>query len=250
MRSVLVLRRIDEFTRSLAEDGISVVNCPVIRTAPVDDLTDLENLIDSIADIDAIFITSASAASVLARYANKIIDDFHGRLIVLGRSSSDILEGTGLEVEFVERASSARELLDAIGIEHFKGAQVLFVRGDRSLRTIPKRLSGISQVQEAIVYRTMDVKIPGKLRKVILRDLEAEQIAMACFFSPSGVESFDRQIGLKQLANVAIGAIGETTADSLLERGAECHLVASVSNGQRFADEVIEYLEETVGGID
>ena len=250
MRSVLVLRQQDDLSRILETREIPVINCPVIQTESVDDLTDLEKIIDGIDDFDAIFITSHSAAGVLVRYAEKIKAKFRGRLIILGRRSFDILKDTGLELRFDDRASSASELLDVLGIESFRGSRVLFIRGERSLRTIPERLSGIARVEEATGYRTIDFEVPGELKESILRDLDAEQIGMVCFFSPSGIESFDRQIGLDRLANVSIGSIGETTALALRERGVQVHLIASISEGSVFAAEVVEYLRKRGGGTD
>ena len=250
MRSVLVLRRRDEFSRTLESRGLPVINCHVIETEPIEDLTEFEKIIERIGDLDAIFLTSVSAANVLARYAETVRAGFQGRLIVLGRRSFDILKDTGLEIEFDERASSARELLDGLDIERFKGSRVLFIRGERSLRTIPERLGGIAEVEEAIVYRTKEIEIPGELKQRILRDLEDGEIAMACFFSPSGVESFERQIGLDQLAKVEIGSIGETTAVALRERGVQVGLIASISEGTVFAAEIVDRLQQRGGGID
>jgi len=250
MGTVLVLRQRDEFSRTLESRDIPVINCPVIQTEPVDDLTEFEKIVERIDDFNTIFLTSHSAAGVLARYIDAVKARFRGRVIVLGRRSFDILKDTGLEIDFDERASSASELLDALGIERFKGSRVLFIRGERSLRTIPERLGSVAQVEETIVYRTIDIEIPDDSKDRILRHLEDEEIAMACFFSPSGVESFDRQIGLDRLANVSIGSIGETTALALRERGVQVHLIASISEGSVFAAEIVEYLEKRGGGID
>lgn len=250
MRSVLVLRDRDEFSRALESRGISVINCPVIQTEPVDDLAAFEKLVNRLDDFNEIFVTSHSAAGVLARQIDAVKAGFRGRLIVLGRRSFDILKDTGLDIYFDERASSANELLDGLGIGRFWGSRVLFIRGERSLRTIPERLGGIAEVVEAIVYRTNDAEISRELKESIVRDLKADQIAMACFFSPSGVESFERQIGLDRLANVEIGSIGETTASALRDRGMHVHLIASVAEGSVFASEIVEHLQMSGGGID
>src|SRR5690606_19286599 len=127
MRSVLVLRQRDEFSRTLESRDIPVINCPVIQTEPVDDLTEFEKIIERINDFNTIFITSHAAAGVLARYIDAVKARFRGRVIVLGLRRFDILKDTGLEIDFDERASSASVLLDGHDIESFKRSRALCI---------------------------------------------------------------------------------------------------------------------------
>ena len=250
MRSVLVLRDADEFSRVLIEGGVDVINCPVIRTEPLDDLSELERAIESAGEYDQIMLTSAAAAEVLKRYANKLQTLFRGQVIVLGRSSFDILKSTGLNVDIDDGAANARELLEGGGVERFRKMRVLFVRGERSLRTIPEALKGIAEVDQAVVYRTVDQEITEDMAIRIREKLDAGRIAMACFFSPSGVESFHRQAGLEHLAKTAIAAIGSTTAESIMRHGMAVDLISSNPEGRRFAREVLDHMKASGGGID
>jgi uroporphyrinogen-III synthase len=249
MRRVLVMRPRDEFTRILENGCVPVISCPVIRTEPIDDLAGLDLVLDRIADYDAIFLTSAAAAGVLKGYIKRLRDTFRGQLVVLGRSSFDILKDTGLNLEFDERVTNVHALLDRPGVERFRNKQVLFVRGERSLRTIPERLGSMATVDEAIVYRTIEVEIQEELKAEILNGISKGEIAMICFFSPSGIESFDRQMGLNLLTAIDFAAIGETTATCLREYGIEVHMVASLPEVPHFAKEVLSYLGRPSGGI-
>jgi uroporphyrinogen-III synthase len=240
MRSVLVLRHYDEFSQTLANAGIPIINCPVIRTEPLDDLTHFEDLVGRLNDYSAIFITSAAAADILASRLKR--SEYKGEIVILGHRSFDILKDKGIELIFDERVVNAVELFEAAAIDRFRGSRVLFIRGERSLRTIPERLSGIAEVDEAVVYRTVNIEIAEAMKDEIREKIETGSVSIACFFSPSGVDSFDDQFGAEVLGAVRIAAIGQTTAKALRDRGLEVDVVASNPEGSLFAADVLKYL--------
>ena len=83
-----------------------------------------------------------------------------------------------------------------------------------------------------VVYRNERVPIE---RESIDREFD-----WICFFSPSGVRSFISQVGPDLLGRSRIAAIGPTTADFLGRNGQHVDLVASASNAETFAAEIIE----------
>src|SRR5687767_5743641 len=102
MRQVLVVRHEDDFSRTLAANGYSVINCPVIRTETLEDLSALENAVSRLDNFDGVFITSAPAAEIFAGSASNNLASYRGRVFVLGRRSFDILKGTLADVFFDE----------------------------------------------------------------------------------------------------------------------------------------------------
>lgn len=242
MREILVLRAEDEFSRRLAAGGFAVINCPVIATEPLHDLSGLQRALSSPVAVDGLFVTSAAAAAVLAGCIGKT--EFKGRVFVLGERSFEILKNTGSEVFFNEAATSAAEMLDAIGMARLAGKRFLFVRGERSLRSIPERLVGVADIEDAVVYRTRDVIVDDAQKQDIRNRAAAGSIAMTCFFSPSGAQSFAMQIGADILGRTKVAAIGRTTADALRAFGVEPDVVGQ--RPQEFAECVIAYLQPHV----
>ncbi|HEV8593888.1 MAG TPA: uroporphyrinogen-III synthase [Pyrinomonadaceae bacterium] len=243
MKEVLVVRGEDEFSRTLMASGFLVINCPVIRTEPLEDLSDLENAVSRLDAIDGVFITSAAAAEIFARYANERLTEYHGRVFVLGQRSFDILKNTAADIVFVETANTAGDMLDAIAADNnLGGKRFLFVRGERSMLTIPEQLNGLADLEEAVVYRTVEIAISDEQKKDVRKKAERGEIAMACFFSPSGVESFVEQFGVDTLRLTRLAAIGETTADMLRGLVLNVDVVAKRAKSEHFAVDVLGHL--------
>lgn len=232
MRSplVLVVRENDSFSDSLREAGFRVVNVPASGTEPLLDLAEAQALIADLAAYDGLFFTSRASAEVFVSISDRAA--FNGKIYALGERSRAVLEKAGFSVE-PNVANSAIELIESFGREEFAGKHLLFVRGERSLRTIPDTLGDISTIDEAVVYRTIEHAID---RNDIPYN---ERIDWICFFSPSGVESFAEQTELSRLNGVLAAAIGTTTAKSADEAGFTVGFVSDASNAAEFAKGLI-----------
>lgn len=245
MTKILVVRRNDDFSRRLTKSGLSVTNCPVVRTEPLEDLSRLRDAISRTDDFDGVFITSAAAAEIFAASVRE--GGYGARIFVLGRRGFDILKDAVTDVVFYDFVGSAEQLVDAIGIEQLRAKRFLFVRGERSMRAIPDKLAGIADVEEVVVYRTVNVPV-AEVEKQGIREKAADrQFAMACFFSPSGVESFVGQFGPGILDLTTLAAIGETTAGALRTYHKKVSVIAR--RPDEFADAVIEYCKPTAKGV-
>ncbi len=245
MTRILVIRREDDFSRMLMANGLSVINCPVIRTEPLADLSGLENTVSRLDRFDGIFITSATAAEIFARHAVSQLRTYRGRVFVLGCRSFDILKDIVADIVFDETANTAGKMVDAIA-DGVSGRRLLFVRGERSLLTIPERLDGEVDVEEAIVYRTVDIAVEDAEKEAIRKESACGTIAMACFFSPSGVESFVKQFGIDILRSTQIAAIGETTKSALRNLDLKVDVVSKRTDSKHFAAAVLEHLNTAV----
>jgi uroporphyrinogen-III synthase len=225
MSIVLITRPEGELDRILIASGFSVINCPVIETVECDDHNELSGYLNDLTGFDGVFVTSRHAAEILAKHGNAPLGDYRGRMFVLGRRSADILNNLAHDVLFYPDAGTADEMLDRVGDEALAGKRWLFVRGDRSAGAIAERLSGISDLTECIVYRTRDLVVPPALKQKIEELSGNGEIDIACFFSPSGVESFARQFGAEMLGKMHLAAIGKTTAKSISDLGFSVDLV-------------------------
>jgi uroporphyrinogen-III synthase len=241
MTQILVARREDEFSRILKAGGFSVINCPVIRTEPIMDLSGLEEAVLRLDRFDGIFITSAAAAEIFTQRALGRLGNYPGRIYVLGRRSFDILKEVGADVVFDQSVNSADEML-AANADDFRGKRFLFVRGERSLNTISKKLHGVAEIEEAVVYRTVDEAVTNDVKKAIREAASRGSITMVCFFSPSSVESFVKQFGTDMLRATRVAAIGNTTAGALRAAGQRVDVVSKEADGKCFAADVLEDL--------
>ena len=232
MRKILIIREFDNFSQILAANGFEIINLPLIETVAIDDSSGLE----TIENYDGVFLTSKQAAEI---FRAKLKTDYRGKVYVLGRRSYEILKDGNLNLHFDASANTAREMLENIEPDELKDKNFLFIRGEKSLRIVPKFLSKIATVDEAVVYETRNVKVEiDKINEL----REKFKFAAICFFSPSAAESFIEQFGAEILHQTIIAAIGKTTAEFFETRDLQVNFVSSKATAEDFAVELIEFL--------
>lgn len=240
---VLVVREFDDFSRILSENGFSVINCPTIITVPLENLSELSTTLDDINRYNGIFLTSVTATEILLRKFREINLNFKGKIFVLGKRSFDLLKNENFELFFDSSANTALEMLKKIPIKNLQTKRFLFVRGERSLRTLPDFLSGIAHVDEVCVYRTEKAAIEINKIELLGKMLNKCEILCACFFSPSAAESFLEQFGTGVLHQTYIATIGNTTAEFFEQRNINVDFISGKASAENFAIELSEYLK-------
>ena len=230
--TVIVARADDAFSQNLREAGIEVVNLELIRSEVIEDLSEFENLISRLDEYDGVFFTSPVAAAVLAAH---VLPPVRPKIYALGNRAVSVLKNAGFEPEAGSTGNTSEELVASYGLEEFTGKRLLFIRGDRSMRTIPDRLAGVATLDEFTVYRTVQLE-PAEEVAAAVRQGSPQWI---CFFSPSAVEAFEKRFGVGE---VTVAAIGDTTAARARALGFEIGLVASKATNSIFAQELLTHL--------
>lgn len=239
--AILVIRSDGKFSSILRGAGFEVVNLELIETKPLEDLSGLREKLAHLSEYDGVFITSAAAARIFVN-ERKGSNGFYGSVYALGERSQTILATAGLNVRTAVEANTAEEMLNAFDKNEFKGKRFLFVRGERSLRTIPELLGSHAQVDEVAVYRTDDRGFDkGKIEEVVSR-ISNDEIRLICFFSPSGVERFKELYG-DVSTTVKTAAIGTTTADAARQAGFDVEYISPKSKADDFALGLIEHIK-------
>lgn len=243
MRTILVIREFDNFSRILSESGFKVITCPTIEVTPLEDLSEFEAKLDTIENYDGVFLTSANATEIFRTKLGARNVNFHGKIYVLGKRSFNLLNGENFNLVFDKTANTAGEMLESIALEELKNKRFLFVRSEKSLRVVPEFLEKIASVDEAIVYRSSRVMIADDKIKEIQAKSANGEIAAACFFSPSAASGFLQQFGAEVLHQTKIMVIGNTTAEFFQGRDLKVDFVARRATAEDFAVELIEYLK-------
>ncbi|MBV9241739.1 MAG: uroporphyrinogen-III synthase [Acidobacteria bacterium] len=228
--TVIVVRRDDNFSQMLRDAGVEVISLELVGTEVLEDLSEFENLISGLVQYDGVFFTSPVAAQV---FADRVEPPVRPTLYSLGKRAVNVLADAGFVVKTVPHANTAEEMLASFGDEEFAGKKLLFVRGERSMRTIPEHLGDTAEVDEVAVYRTIEIEPADGLYGHVSTG------EWACFFSPSAVEAFEKRFGRR----VRVAAIGETTAARARELGFNVELIASKAANEVFAKELIDRLK-------
>jgi uroporphyrinogen-III synthase len=239
---ILVVRKFDEFSLRLKENGFEIINFPAIATAPVEDSgARLDEKLKTPEKYDGLFFTSPRAAEVFLQ--RKAKDGFSGKIYVLGGRTKLLFENAGFETVFRENANTAEEFINSFEKSEFAGKRFLFPRGDKSLRAIPELLKTVAEIDEIIVYRTIENRVDKTLVDKIGENLRRGEIAWICFFSPSGIESFVKTFGEKSLNDrIKIAAIGATTAKKAAALNLKVEFISPKASAEDFASGLIEYL--------
>lgn len=247
MTTILVVRKFDNFSRILREKNFEVINCPTIET--VETAHDLAAKI-SAKNYDGVFLTSRNAAEIADREVFCKNFRYGGKVYVLGKSSYELLKNRNLDLFFDQSANTAREMLAAIPPADLKGRRFLFIRGEKSLATIPEYLENIAELDEIVVYETRQIAVEDSLKKELEAKLKTGQITFACFFSPSGAESFCEQFGAQSLHQTNIATIGKTTADFFAKRNLQINFTPAKATAEDFANELVEHLKNILPAED
>lgn len=240
---ILSVRREGRFSAALRESGIEVISLDLIVSEPLPDQSELRERLDNSERYDGIFVTSPVAANVLLKEIRSSSWDFAGKVYVLGKRAYEILSKAGFPLVFRESVRTAEELMNHLGDEAFAGKRFLFVRGNRSMRTIPRRLEGKAKLEEVIVYRTEESELEPDIKEKVQGLLDNDSVERVCFFSPSGVESFVRTFE-RRSREIRAAAIGETTGAAAAEAGFVVDLVSEHPDSDEFALELIEHLRK------
>lgn len=242
-QTILVIREPGEFCRILAANGYKTENLPLIATEIADDLSDFENKLSHLENYDGVFLTSAKAAQIFAGKLSEKNLEFKDKVYVLGKRGFEILSSGNLDLVFDKAANTAREFLENIATDELKNKRFLFIRGENSLRVVPDFLVKIAEVDETVVYETREIA-PGIDKINRIREMfAADEIAAACFFSPSGAGSFLKQCGEEFLQKTAIAVIGKTTAGFFERRRMKVDFISPKADAQVFAFELVKFLE-------
>lgn len=241
--AILVIRPDDSFSQILREDGFEVVNLELIRSVPVEDQLELAEAVKRLSEFDGVFVTSPVAAEIFAECLKSEGITYIGKVYVLGGRSREVLAGNDLTIVYENAANTARDLIESFGDLEFAGKKLLFIRGDRSMRTIPQMLEGSAEVDELIVYRTIESTPDTELIEAVRDRIRKNEIGRVCFFSPSGVKGFIKIFGAEEITNIKGSAIGETTAASARELGINIEFISQRAAAEDFAAGLAAYLK-------
>lgn len=250
MKTILVIRKHDAFSRILSANEIEIINLPLIETRMLDDLSDFEAKLARIENYDGVFLTSVKAAAIFSAKLAEKSSKYNGKVYVLGNQSYQFLSTKSFNLVFDKTANTAREMLERLASEDTQNKNFLFVRGEKSLRIVPEFLAKTAAVDEAVVYETREIAVEVNKLKSLREKFETGKIAAACFFSPSGAESFIKQFDAEILHQTVIAAIGKTTAEYFETRNVEVNFVSTKATAEDFAVELIEYLREDLPAKD
>ena len=255
-----------ELTAWLTAAGAEVIPLPATRIAACDDPGPLDAALRALAAAPAgapayhwILFTSANAVDAFMqrllafgeaggsgpRCDLRVLAG--ARLAAVGPATAAALRRYGLVADLTPERATGRDL--AAALPDVAGQRMLLPRSDQALRELPEALAARgAQVAEVIAYMVK----PAAPNRAALAALDAGEVDVAAFFSPSALQGLAVLLGgqplVEALRGVAIACIGPTTAAAARDLGLDVAVVpdepsvaslvtALVARRQRFEDD-------------
>lgn len=241
-------RQAPELTSRLRQAGAEVVECPVIESLPVSDLSMLDEALATLDGVDWIVFTSANAVSALFDRASATgnrerLTGTRPRFAAVGPATAAALGAWGATVSFVPSEHHATAV--ALGLPASRGHVVLLPRSDIAPPDLPDALRRRGLVvREIVAYRTGRVTSPDT--ETLLRAVSADAIT---FTSASAARAFlDAIEGDPRTAAImsgpgaaAIVCLGPQTAAAVRHRGWHVDAVATTHTLEGLIDVLADF---------
>jgi uroporphyrinogen-III synthase len=247
---VLVTRAAEQagpLVAALEERGLDVVAIPTIELRPASPGGELDSAIASLGEYRWVVVTSANGARAALEAAGRVgIDPAVGRWASVGRTTTAVLAGSGIEVALTPARSSGDGLADELPIS--VGERVLLARADIADGRLPARLRERGAVvDEVVAYHT--VEAPEASRDPLRRALAEARFDALVFTSGSTIRGLlallspqERRIVLRTLAC----CIGPTTAREAGEAGFGRIVEAPMQTATALADTIVGAVRDEV----
>ncbi len=233
----------DRLTERLQELGCDVVAAPAIRIGPPRSYQELDALVRAPGRYDYLLFMSRNAVRYYVQRARRLR---HGGPVVpagvqvgvVGPATAAVARRAGIVVTMQSEGRTGVDLADSVAATSSAGARVALLQAEdgRDEPAEQLRAAGLD-VSRVPAYRTRPAAVP---RKVVTAVRNSEVDALA-FASPSSAVSF--AVALGGLAavppDVAVAAIGPTTAEACERAGRSPDAVAASSTAESLAEALV-----------
>jgi len=219
---------------------------PTIKICPPSNWQKCDAIIAKLNDFDWIIFSSVNAVKFfIQRFLKNQIDKYSGKVGAIGRQTQIVLEKNGWFVDFVPDYFSAEGFVAQFNDINLTGKKILLPGSAIARKELAAGLTRFgAQVQKITVYRTI-CSVGDKADK-ISKSIFQKKIDAILFFSPSAVNCFYEIMGesvIKMIIKnkIVIGAIGDTTANSLKKIGLQIQIIPEESTQQGLLDYLVDY---------
>jgi uroporphyrinogen-III synthase len=242
MTTVLITRpksEAAEFADALALYGLCAEFFPTIEIVPLSGWT-LPNL----EVYDGLIYTSANAVRCFLSESLRHAPKEFARLramshYAVGTKTNQALQEYGIDSTLYSDKGHAVDLADLLGQAGIRSKRFLFLRGTRSLGTIPEFITKHGGIcDELIVYETRNLSLEASDKLSLL--LSREDITWIAFFSPSAAEAFFNLLPKDSFPlRQHIAVIGNTTKEAALSLGFSVRAVPEVPTAEALAKAIV-----------
>ncbi len=230
-----------EFADALAQHGLRAEFFPTIDIVPITDWA-----LPTLEHYDGLIFTSANAvrhfiSPLLSREPKRFARLRAMHHYAVGTKTHRALQEYGIDSVLYSDKGNAEDLAELIRREGIEGKRFLFLRGTRSLGTIPNAIKKHGGTcDELVVYQTSDLTPEASQRLSEL--LSRNDVTWVAFFSPSAAQAFFNALPSTSLiSQMRIAVIGNTTKEAVEALGFRVDAVAPVPTAEALAQTIATF---------
>lgn len=238
--------------------GARVYLFPTIEIAAPDSYADLDAAIKNLSSYDWLVLTSVNAAEhfLLRLEANnvEIFELDYLRLCAIGEATAERLRLAQIHIDVLPSEANAEAVFATVseyigGTEAFENLKFLLPRSNIGRDYLPIKLREAKAIVDApTAYQTVLPRDSSGETTKMKALLQGGAIDCLTFTSPSTFKNFvqifaDFDLD-KMLKDVAIAALGETTAEAIKQMEFEVNIIAPQASAKAFAESIKLYFRK------
>jgi uroporphyrinogen III methyltransferase / synthase len=256
-KRVLVTRPRDQaqdLVERLESMGADAVVAPMIRIAPPEDYSSLDDACARVTEFDWIIFASTNAVDAFIERLLAGPRDLRAlsasKLCVVGQATAERLAKHGIKPDLVPAEYRAEAVVPAMAeLGPIEGLKVLLPRGDIGREVIGDDLRRHgAEVTEVIAYRTIVAEAERDGEPDIYRMLLDRRIDVVTFTSPSAVRSFVQVLGAEPAADLlrplTVASIGPVTAEAAAQCNIQTTIIPVSYTVPAMVDAIVKYFED------
>lgn len=248
-QSSALIKRIEDL-------GGEPVEMPMIRTVMPSDLSQIDSVLQQVADFDWIVLTSVNGVEFFFQRLRDLRIDIRkigkAKIAAVGPKTVEAIEAKGLQVDLIPSNYRAEELIEEMVPLVQPGQKILLPRGDLAREILPQELQRVGcKVVELDIYQTqLDTGDAEKIASY----LEKGILDIITFASSSTVKNFVKVMRTVRpdfqtlLSTTKVACIGPVTADTAVEFGLTVDAVADPYTIDGLMNAVVQVAQQSSGG--
>jgi len=255
-KTIVITRPLDsaESLKSKIEQaGGAVIIFPTIKIVPTENWDACDLAIKNMERFDWIVFSSQNSVNYflqrLSFHKKKIRNQKIG---VIGAKTAEIVSSHDLPLNLLPEKYSAAGFLEQLGQLNLRSKKFLLPVSDIAREELICGLKGLGHRATPVeVYRTVtNYEIQ---KEELQKKIGTNGIDCITFFSPSAFSSFleimkEETLALIQYKNIALAAIGGTTAAAMKEKGFNPHIIAEKSSDNHMLKAINVYFSQIRDG--
>jgi|Deesub1362B_J571_1020462.scaffolds.fasta_scaffold00002_136 uroporphyrinogen-III synthase len=251
-KSIVVTRSPDQappFLREIERRGGKALLFPTLLAQASDNKEEKKNILKRLDQFHWIVFSSENAVRYFwAETKKNSLSLAQNKIAVVGPKTATTLQRLGIQIDLIPTKYSAAGLLDSLKKENMKGKDILLPVSNLTRPELAVGLKKLgARVHTAVFYQI--VPNPGFKKERLEHLIKHQYIQAITFFSPSSFTFLVRLMGdstydLLKNHNIALAAIGPTTAKVIRSAGLPIHIQPVKSTVDDMVQAIIQYFRK------